>query len=62
METFRTSRTDLKEVTLETIRLMMDNEAELVTLIYGEGAEEELANSIQDQVLEEYEEVEVDDF
>lgn len=51
---------DVKETTLSLIRVLRDEETELITLYYGEESSEEEAQEIADAICEEYEDVEVE--
>ncbi len=51
---------DREEVVLETLRKMIDEESEIVTLIYGESITAEECQGIADRISEEYEELDVE--
>lgn len=55
-----TSVADREEVVLETLRKMIDEESEIVTLIYGESITAEECQKIADKISEEYEELDVE--
>lgn len=54
------STPDLKETSLETIKEMVSDESELITLIYGENSTEELIQSLVEELNELYPEIEVE--
>lgn len=51
---------DREEVVLETLRKMIDEESEIVTLIYGESITAEECQGIADRISEGYEELDVE--
>ncbi|MDE1548024.1 DAK2 domain-containing protein [Jeotgalibaca caeni] len=55
-----TSHADRFSAVLETLRQMIDEDSEIVTLIYGEEATEEETQNIADNIAEEFEDVEVE--
>ena len=51
---------DMKETTIETIKAMMDEDSEIVTIYYGADVTEDDAQEIADTIEEEYEDAEID--
>ncbi len=58
--TIKVSATDIKQVTLDTIDQMINDESEILTLLYGEDGSREVAEEIGKAVGEKYEEIEVE--
>ncbi|WP_080146290.1 DAK2 domain-containing protein [Marinilactibacillus piezotolerans] len=56
----KVSAKDLKTVTLDTIDQMINEDSEILTLLYGEDGSKEEAESIGQAVEEKYEEIEVE--
>lgn len=56
----KVSTPDLRETSLETIKQMIDEDSELITLIYGENSTEELIDSLVEELEELYPEIEVE--
>lgn len=56
----KVSTPDLRETSLETIKQMIDEDSELITLIYGENSTEELIDSLVVELEELYPEIEVE--
>lgn len=56
----KVTASDLLETTTETIKLMIDNDSEIVTLLIGEDGSEEEAQKISDFIEENYPEMEVE--
>lgn len=54
------SNPDLETTSLETIKQMVTDESEIITLIYGEDGKEELIDSLVEQLEELYPELEVE--
>ena len=52
--------TDRKEVAVETIRAMLDEWSELITIYYGEESSEEEAQEIADRIETEFEDVDIE--
>lgn len=50
----------IQKVTLELIDCLVDEESELISLYYGEDANEDMANEIADAVMEKYPDVDVE--
>jgi len=55
----KVSDSELNKVLMDTIDQMMDEESEIVTLIFGEDIEEKEAQEISDQIENNYEDIEV---
>ena len=51
---------DIQKTTLELIGHLITEESELVSLYYGDEVEEDMANSLADQVMEQYPDVDVE--
>ncbi len=59
-KTIETVGTEIKETTIDLIETMMDDDAALVTIYYGEEATQEQAEEIAEAIQEKYEDVEVE--
>lgn len=51
---------DIKQTTLELISTMVDDNSELISLYYGEEVSEEDANSLADELMEQYPDMDVE--
>ncbi len=51
---------DIKETTLELIKCLADEDSELISLYYGEEVDEEEANTLAEQVMESYPDLDVE--
>lgn len=58
--TIKVSASELIEVTLETITEMVDNDTEILTIIYGEDSSEEQAELIGERAAEKHPDIEVE--
>lgn len=52
--------TDIKETVLETIRNMVDEDSELITIYYGADSNEDDANELSDLIEEKYDELDIE--
>lgn len=59
-KTIETVGTDVISTTVDLLKIMLDEDSELVTIYYGEEGNESDAEAIAGQVMEEYPDVEVD--
>lgn len=59
-KTIETVGTDVISTTVDLLKIMLDEDSELVTIYYGEEGNESDAEVIADQVMEEYPDVEVE--
>lgn len=56
----KVTHSDLETTSLETIKQMVSDESEIITLLYGENCEETLIDSLVEQLEELYPEIEVE--
>ncbi len=52
--------TDIKNTVLETVRNMVDEDSELITIYYGSDANEDDANELSDLIEEEFDELDIE--
>lgn len=56
----KVANNDLETASLETIKKMLTEDSEIITLIYGEKSSEQLIQSLTDQLEEHYPDIEIE--